>query len=125
LIDVEHLDLEDSLCLVGLLGVGPVRDIGLLDSAIARPRSSAFGVDAYPTLELKATSLLHSLAAHHPLVDGNKRLAWLATVTFLDLNGHESDASDDEAYDLVLDVASGESDLETIANRLRVQSQND
>ena len=74
-----HLDLDDILDLVRRLGVGPIRDLGLIDSAVARPRSSAFGEDAYPTVALKAAALLHSLAANHGLVDGNKRLAWLAT----------------------------------------------
>lgn len=118
--EVEYLDLEDALLLVRTLDVGPVRDLGLLDSAIARPRSSAFGIDAYPTIEIKAAALLHSLAANHPLVDGNKRLAWLATVVFLDLNGLAPKLSDDEAFDVAWEVASGESDLTVISMRLRI-----
>ena len=118
--EVEYLDLEDALFLVRALGVGPVRDFGLLDSAIARPRSSAFGVDAYPTIEIKAAALLHSLAGNHPLVDGNKRLAWLATVVFLELNGLAPKLSDDEAFDVVSEVASGESDLAVISVRLSI-----
>ena len=80
------LDLEDLLGLVRALSAGPVRDVGLLDSAAGRPRSSAFGADAYPSLALKAAALLHSLARNHALVDGNKRIAWLSTVVFLDIN---------------------------------------
>ena len=118
--EVEYLDLEDALFLVRTLGIGPVRDVGLLDSAIARPRSSAFGVDAYPTVEIKAAALLHSLAGNHPLVDGNKRLAWLATVVFLELNGLAPKLSEDEAFDVVWAVASGESDLTAISTRLRI-----
>jgi len=76
---IEYLELEDILQLVRHLGVGPVRDVGLLDSAVARPRSSAFGEDAYPPVSLKAAALLHSITNYHALVDGNKRLAWLAT----------------------------------------------
>jgi len=117
---VEYLDLEDALFLVRALGVGPVRDLGLLDSAIARPRSSAFGVDAYPTIEIKAAALLHSLAGNHPLVDGSKRLAWLATVVFLELNGLAPELAGDEAFDVVWEVASGESDLAVISVRLRI-----
>lgn len=75
---------------------------GLLDSALGRPRSTAFGEDAYPTLEPKAASLLHSLAGNHPLVDGNQRLAWAATVVFVGLNNDEPSLSDDEAFELVL-----------------------
>jgi len=118
--DVEYLDLEDLLRLTRDLEAGPVRDIGLLDSAAARPASSAFGADAYPSLQLKAAALLHSVARNHSLVDGNKRLAWLATVVFLDLNGHPTDVDDDEAFSLVMSVAEGEDDLDKIAERLRV-----
>jgi death on curing protein len=119
--EVEYLDLEDALLLIRRLGIGPVRDVGLLDSAMARPRSSAFGVESYPTIKIKAAALLHSLAGNHPLVDGNKRLAWLATVVFLDLNGHEPKGSDDEAFDVVWEVASGESDLTVISGSLRIE----
>ena len=73
--EVEYLNLEDLLKLFRTLEVGPVRDVSLLDSAAARPRSSAFGEDAYPSLELKAAALLHSVARNHALADGNKRLA--------------------------------------------------
>ncbi len=118
--DVEYLDLEDLLGLVRTLGVGPVRDVGLLDSAAGRPRSSAFGEDAYPSLDLKAAALLHSLARNHPLLDGNKRLAWLATVVFLDLNEQAPDLDDDAAFDLVMDAAQGTVEVEEIAKRLRV-----
>ncbi|WP_322760502.1 type II toxin-antitoxin system death-on-curing family toxin [Frankia sp. Cr2] len=117
---VAYLDLEDLLMLVRDLGAGPVRDIGLLDAATARPRSSAFGQDAYPTLALKAAALLHSVARNHALVDGNKRLAWLATVVFLDINGHLVDLTDDAAFDLVMDVAQGAAEVEDIAARLCV-----
>jgi len=116
--DVEYLDIEDLLGLVRALGAGPVRDVGLLDAACARPRSTAFGADAYPTLGLKAAALLHSIVGNHALVDGNKRLGWLATTVFLDLNGQPSDLSDDEAFALVMAIAEGSLDVEEIAARL-------
>ncbi len=117
---VEYFELEDILQLVRLLGVGPVRDVGLLDSAVARSRSSAFGEDAYPSISLKAAALLHSITNNHALVDGNKRLAWVATTVFLDLNGLSPDLSDDEAFDLVWEIASTPVDVEAIATKLRV-----
>ncbi len=117
---VEYLDFEDLLGLVRDLEAGPVRDVGLLDSAAARPRSSAFGEDAYATLELKAAALLHSIARNHALVDGNKRLAWLAAVVFLDLNGQAPTLSHAAAFDLVMGVADGTLDVEQIARRLRI-----
>ena len=118
--DVEYLDLEDLLGLTRALGVGPVRDVGLLDSAAARPPSSAFGENAYPSIDLKAAALLHSIARSHALVDGNKRLAWLATVVFLDLNDQTPDLDDDAAFDLVMDAAQGTVEVEEVAARLRV-----
>jgi death on curing protein len=117
--DVEYLNLEDILGLVRALGIGPVRDVGLLDSAVARPRSSAFGEDAYPTVNLKAAALLQSLVNNHALVDGNKRLGWLATVVFLDLNGLHPELADSEAFDLVWEVAASSVDIEDIARRLK------
>ena len=118
--EVEYLDLEDLIGLVRALGVGPVSDIGLLDSAALRPRSSTFGEDAYPSLQLKAAALLHSVARNHALVDGSKRLAWLATVVFLDLNGHAADLDDDRAFDLVTDAARAHVSVPEIASRLKV-----
>lgn len=115
---VEYLELEDLLALTRALGLGPVRDLGLLDSACARPRATAFGVDAYATLELKAAALLHSLARNHPLADGNKRLAWLAAVVFCDLNGATVDLDDESAFALVMAVAAGSLDVDVIAHQL-------
>ena len=118
----EYLTTEDLLLLTRRLGVGPVRDVGLLDSSAARPRSSAFGEDAYPSIDLKAAALMHSVAANHCLVDGNKRLAFLATVVFLDINGYDVDLSDDEAFTLTMDVACGTlRDVPEIARRLGVR----
>ena len=120
MIEVEYLDLEDVLEMVRTLSIGPVRDIGLLDSAVNRPRSSAFGEDAYPSLSLKAAALLHSMTKNHALVDGNKRLAWLSTVVFCDLNGFAPRLTDEEAFQLVCDIASSEVDVALIAERLRL-----
>jgi death on curing protein len=117
----ELLDVEDLLRLTRVLGAGPVRDVGLLDAAAGRPRARAFGQDAYPTIELKAAALLHSVVSSHPLVDGNKRLGWLACVVTLDLNGRRPDLEDDEAFDLVMAVAEGHlAGVGDIAAALRV-----
>jgi death on curing protein len=117
---VEYLTLEDLLDLVSTLGAGPVRDLGLLDSACHRPQAAFFGQQAYPALTAKAAALMHSVAVNHALVDGNKRLALLATVVFLRINGYRLDLTDDEAFDLTLSVAAGQLDAEGIEKRLRV-----
>jgi death on curing protein len=87
-----------------------VRDHGLLEAALARPQATVFGKDAYPTLDTKAAALLHSLARNHALIDGNKRLALAALAAFYGLNGRRLTLTNDEAYDLVIRVASGELD---------------
>lgn len=114
----EYLTFEDALTLIRDLRVGPVNDPGLLDSALHRPRSTVFGDEAYPGLAQKAAALLESLVVNHPLLDGNKRLGWLATVVFLGLNGVALDAPDDDAYDLVINVAQGRARYQQIAQRL-------
>nr|WP_281497383.1 type II toxin-antitoxin system death-on-curing family toxin [Ornithinimicrobium sp. F0845] len=98
----------------------PVRDHGLLESALARPQATVFGVDAYENLEEKAGALLHSLARNHALVDGNKRLALAATIAFLGLNGYRLTLTNDEAYTSIIEVASGSlDDVADIADRIR------
>ena len=98
----------------------PIRDIGLLGSAVARPQTTLSGEDAYPDIWTKAAALLHSIVNSHALVDGNKRLGWLATAVFLEINGIEiSRASNDDVYDLVIDVAAGQPTVDAISERLR------
>lgn len=97
-----------------------VRDVGLLESALARPRAAMYGQDAYPTIHGKAGALLHSLVSNRALIGGNKRLGWQAAVVFLWINGHDVHAPEDDAFDLVMAVASGElENVEKIANALR------
>lgn len=102
------------------LGSEPqVRDIGLLESALARPRATAFGRDAYPDLDYKAAALLHSLTRNHALVDGNKRLGLAGIIAFYGVNGRRLTITNDDAYDLVMAVADGTLDsVEQIAARI-------
>ena len=118
----EALDLEDLLVAAEATLGGPpeIRDIGLLESALARPLASAFGVDAYPTLEAKAAALLHSIVTGHALVDGNKRLGWVACRLFYRVNGADLRMPADAAYELVVGVADGSlRDAARIADRMR------
>jgi len=124
--DVEYLTLDDVVALAALLlgDPPPIREAGLLGAAVARPQTSLFGDDAYPDIWSKAAALLHSLVKNHPLVDGNKRLAWLATAVFLEINGHSmTDVSNDHVYELVMDVTEHSHDIGYIADRLRALSQ--
>ena len=115
------LDLESLLHVAErTLGTEPrVRDHGLLESALARPQASALGEPAYRGIHEKAAALLHSLARNHALVDGNKRLALAATIAFYGMNGIRLTLTNDEAYDLVIDVACGhQDDVPAIASAL-------
>lgn len=119
---IEYLDLDDLLLLAtAILGhPPPIRDLGLLSAAIARPRASAFGDDAYPEIWSKAAALLHSLVKNHALVDGNKRLGWLACAVFLDLNGIDpTTASNDDVFDLVTRVAAEPIEVPKVASELK------
>ncbi|WP_137989077.1 type II toxin-antitoxin system death-on-curing family toxin [Streptomyces vilmorinianum] len=102
-------------------GVPELRAPGLLESAVHRPRARMFGQSAYADLHEQAAALLHAVATNHPFVDGNKRAAWLSAATFLAVNGVDlADVDHDSAYDLVIDVASGElGDIPGIAEQLR------
>ncbi len=120
---VEFLDIDDLVGLARLLlgDPPPVRDIGLLGAAAARPQTTAFGADAYPDLISKAATLLQSIVNNHPLIDGNKRLGWLACAVFLELNGVEaSRASNDSVFEFVMWVASTNPEIGEISERLRL-----
>lgn len=105
-----YLTLEEILG-VAVRVVGSdvaLRDAGLLEAAVARPRASAFGADAYPDLHSKVAALLLSICQNHALIDGNKRLALGATIVMLGVNGWKLTMTNDEAYDLVIAVTSGD-----------------
>jgi death-on-curing protein len=106
---VEYLEVDDLLAAgTALLGGEPaVRDWGALDSAVHRPRSSMFGVEAYPTLDGKAAALMLSVVQNHALVDGNKRLGLVAVVVFYGLNGRRLNAPHEEIYELTMSIADG------------------
>ncbi|GAB2455562.1 type II toxin-antitoxin system death-on-curing family toxin [Streptosporangium sandarakinum] len=117
------ITLEQGLRIARRSVGGPiqVRDIGLLEAALLRPRTSLFGRDAYPDLFSKAAALLHSIVTNHPFVDGNKRAAWLTMYAFCAKNGVEVDPEDDNAaYDFVIEVASGKlTEINEIAEVIR------
>jgi death-on-curing protein len=117
-VTIEYLGLDDLLTLASDLGVSKVRDVGLLDSAAHRPRSSVMGHDAYPTLHEKAAVLLESIVRTHPLIDGNKRLGWMAVFVFYGLNDVDLNAPEDDAYELVIGASTGSIDYAESAARL-------
>jgi death on curing protein len=113
---LDYLSVDDLLEIAeGVLDEVAVRDFGLLSSAAARPQTSVFGSDAYPSFPEKAAALMHSLARNHALIDGNKRLAWAATRVFCLLNGFDIGYQIDNAVRTVLAIAAGEIDVPEIA----------
>jgi death-on-curing protein len=115
------LRVEDVLALAAaVLGEPPaVRDLGLIDSAVARPQAAFADVEAYPTLHLKAAALLESLAGNHALVDGNKRTALASVLFFYELNDQRVTLTQDEAFDLVIGVVTHQIDVEKAADLFR------
>lgn len=117
----EHLTFEDLLlAAAAVLGRPPeIRDIGLLEAALARTRATVYGDDAYPDIHTKAGALLHSIVRNHALVAGNKRLGWVAVRLFYVLNGADLRAPAADAFELVTSVADGSlSDVDVIGRRL-------
>ena len=115
-----YLDEADLLHIASrVLGDFQVRDGGLLAAAVARPRASVGGTEAYPGVHEKAAALVHSLVSNHALVDGNKRLGLAGLLAFYGMNGRRVTMSNDQAYDLIMDIAAGElDDVSLIAARL-------
>ena len=121
----EFLNLDDvlDLCRKLLGDPPPVRDIGLLGSAVARPQTTLGKEDAYPTITEKAAALLQSLVINHALIDGNKRLGWLATAVFLEINNFSvAHVPNDDVYELVMHIASTNPPLSDIVQRLRAMT---
>jgi death-on-curing protein len=117
-----YLTVEDVLRQLARLGF-EVRDAGLLASAVLRPQASAFGRDAYPDIWAKAAALCQSLDHNQGLRDGNKRLAWMATKTFLYLNGWYLKASAADGLTFMLGIVNGGAELVEIASWLHAHSE--
>jgi death-on-curing protein len=118
----EDLDLDDLLAAATtVLGERPrVRDLGILEGALARMAATVFGTEVYPDLDAKAAALLHAIVSGHPLLDGNKRLGWVACRLFYRLNGRQIRMPVQDAYDLIVAIADGSlRDVPDIAAHLR------
>jgi death on curing protein len=109
IVDLHHALLERTG------GAAGIRDLGMLESALAQPRATFGGTDLHPTLVAKAAALGFSLALNHPFIDGNKRVAHAAMEAFLILNGFEFTGTVDEHERLMLDLAAGKVEREQLA----------
>jgi len=124
---MRYLTVEQVLFLHARLiaetgGSHGVRDLGLLQSAIARPQASFEGKDLYPDLYTQAAALLDSLARNHPFVDSNKRTAIATAALFLQSNEHRLTASNKEVVTFMMAVAQGEMSLEAMTDWLRLHN---
>ena len=117
---IDYLELADILKLgQEIISDFRIRDLGLLESAVARPRTSVFGEDAYPTFADKVAALMHSIARNHALIDGNKRLAWSAARLFCLMNDLDIKIKQERAYELVVALASGQIELAELSASLK------
>jgi death-on-curing protein len=125
---MEYLTTAEVLLLHARLiqrtgGGGGVRDTGLLESALARPKATFDQDELYPDLWSKAAALMHSLIKNHPFVDGDKRTALTAAGLFLQLNGYRLVASNQAALEFTQSAAVGRVELGEMARWLEVNSQ--
>lgn len=104
-------------------GTAGIRDIGLLESALAQPQTTFGGELLHPTLYEQAAAYLFHLSRNHPFIDGNKRTALAIMITFLSLNQHQLTLSQDETYTLVMGVAQGDISKAELATFLEQQIQ--
>lgn len=99
-----------------------IRDIRLLESAVARPQATFAKKDLYPDIFSKAAALIHSIISNHPFIDGNKRTAYMAMRLFLNINGYDVQASLEERYNLVMQIARKTRKEESIGKWLKGHS---
>ena len=118
--EIDYLELADILKLAReIIADFRVREIGLLESAAARPKTSVFGEDAYLTFAEKTAALLHSIARNHALIDGNKRLAWSAARLICLMNDLDINMKQDKAYEMVVGVAAGQIEMDELVKILK------
>jgi len=123
---VEYLTSAEVLLIHARLiqrtgGVSGVRDVGLMESAVARPQATFGQNDLYPDVWSKAAALMHSLIKNHPFVDGNKRTALTATAMFLELNDYTLAASNDAVLAFTMHVAVDRVERTEMAEWLKAQ----
>ena len=99
-------------------GSSDVRDMGLLESALAQASVTFGGEFLHPTIASQAAAYLYHIAKNHPFIDGNKRTAFAVAEAFLIVNGFKLNFSNDETYDLVMRVAEGAISKEDLAELL-------
>ena len=113
--DLDYLSVEDLLDIgKAVVSDFKLRDLGLLQSAVIRPKLTVFGSDAYTSFPEKVASLMHAIAKNHALTDGNKRLAWASCRIFCLINGKDLQFTDNTAEELIKAIAAGKFEVSDI-----------
>lgn len=122
-LNLAHILQLHALVTVKFGGASTIRDIGRLEAVVATQHQEVFGQELYLTLHEKAAALLRGIIADHPFIDGNKRTAMLAAMTFLELNGQRIIARKGEIEDFAVTVATDHSPIVDIAQWLRCHTE--
>lgn len=104
-------------------GAKGVRNVRLLESAVARPQATFTKKDLYPDVFSKAAALGHSIISNHPFIDGNKRTGYMSMRLFLNVNGYDMKAPLQEKFEFIMEIAKGMSKEKSIAKWLKEHSQ--
>lgn len=116
MISIREVEIIHNILIDKFGGSKGIRDIGLLESALARPFATFDGNDLYPGPIEKASAIIESVIINHPFVDGNKRTAYTLMRLLLLENGLDISASQDEKYGFVISASKGEFRFEEIKN---------
>ncbi|WP_336518560.1 type II toxin-antitoxin system death-on-curing family toxin [Pollutibacter soli] len=119
MISVQDVEQIHQVLISKFGGSQGIRDRQALESALSRPFQTFDGIDLYPDVITKGASLLESILINHPFVDGNKRTAYVVLRVFLLINGKDIHDSEDNKYELIINVASGVAKFDEIVKWLR------
>ena len=115
MIELEEIEEIHKTLIEFFGGSQGTRELSALKSALARPFQTFENKDVYPTPVYKAAALIESILINHPFIDGNKRTGYVAMRSFLISNGFDIEATQDEKYQFVINIASGKIRFEEIA----------
>ena len=118
MIELEEIEQIHKTLIDFFGGSQGIRDLSALKSALARPFQTFENKDLHPTPIYKAAALIESILINHPFIDGNKRTGYVAMRSFLISKGLDIDATQEEKYEFVINIASGKIRLEEITEWL-------
>jgi death-on-curing protein len=118
MIPIKDVEQIHTLLIDTFGGSHGIRDINALESALARPFQTFDNKELYPSVIEKASALLESILTNHPFIDGNKRTGYVITRLFLMNNGHDINATQQEKYEFIISIASGETKFDAIISWL-------